>query len=173
MVTAALAADQRCVVVALCGRNDRARRRLEGLARTAPRLRVLGWVEDTAGLTAAVDVVVNNAGGVTAQEALARGRALVMFRPLAGHGRDSALALARAGVAERCRNHRELTHLLRAYARDPARLDAAQRRAARYAGRHGLDDLAATLPRRPTHGPDRRVAGRPTGHPDVTGEVAR
>lgn len=144
-VTAALGADERCVVVALCGRDTRTRRRLERLARTAPRLRVLGWVDDPSGVTALADVVVNNAGGVTAQEALACGRPLVMFRPLAGHGRDSAGVLAGAGVAERCEDAAALTRALRSLARDPAASASARQRAAEYAGRHDLDELARDM----------------------------
>lgn len=158
-VVAALAADERCTVLALCGRNERARARLERLARTIPRLRVLGWVEDTAALTAAADVVVNNSGGVTAQEALACGRALVMFQPLAGHGRDCAAILARAGVAEYCADRDGLTRVLRAFARNPAALIDAQRRAARYAGRHDLDELARDITMRPSPDPGLRITG--------------
>ena len=144
-VGAALAADERCVVVVLCGRDERTRARLERLARRTRRLRVLGWVEDTAGLTAVADVVVNNAGGVTAQEALACGRALVMFRPIPGHGRDSAAALARAGVATCCSDPEELTSVLGSFARDPGALAQAQRRAALYAAGHDLDELAGEV----------------------------
>ena len=158
-VGAALAADERCVVVVLCGRDERTRARLERLARRTRRLRVLGWVGDPAGLTAVADVV-NNAGGVTAQEALACGRALVMFRPIPGHGRDSAAALARAGVATCCADWDErLTRVLRAFAHDPAALAQAQRRAALFAAGHDLDE------RRP-RGRDVAVArtSRPGSH---------
>jgi UDP-N-acetylglucosamine:LPS N-acetylglucosamine transferase len=147
-VRAALAADPRCHVVALCGRDERARTRLEVLrARTGAgtRLRVPGWVDDVPTLLAAADVVVNNSGGATAQEALACGRALVIHRPLPGHGRDSARLLAAAGLARTCRRPRALTRLLRTWIADPAALAAAHARAARWSGRHARVDLAAVL----------------------------
>lgn len=167
-VGAAIAADERCMVVVLCGRNGRTRARLDRVARRTRRLCVLGWVDDTASLIAAADVVVNNAGGVTAQEALACGRALVMFRPIPGHGRDSAAALARAGVATCCANSKELTRVLGAFARDPAALAAAQRRAALFGGRHDLDELArkvTTWPSPTYTGPGRIRAGGPRRTP--------
>jgi UDP-N-acetylglucosamine:LPS N-acetylglucosamine transferase len=147
-VRAALAAGPRCHVVALCGRDERARTRLEALrARTGAgtRLRIPGWVDDVPTLLAAADVVVNNSGGATAQEALACGRTLVIYQPLPGHGRDSARLLGTAGLARTCRRPRALTRLLRSWAADPAALSAAHARAARWSARHARIDLAAAL----------------------------
>jgi UDP-N-acetylglucosamine:LPS N-acetylglucosamine transferase len=145
---AALAADPRCHVVALCGRDERARARLKALrARidAGTRLRVPGWVDDVPTLLAAADVVVNNSGGATVQEALACGRTLVIHQPLPGHGRDSARLLAIAGLARTCRRPRALTRLLRHWIADPAALSAAHARAARWSERHARVDLAAAL----------------------------
>ncbi len=147
-VRAALAADPRCHVVALCGRDERARTRLRALrSRTGAgaRLRVPGWVDDVPTLLAAADVVVNNSGGATAQEALACGRTLVIHQPLPGHGRDSARLLGDAGLARTCRRPRALTALLRRWIADPAALAAAHARAARWSERHARVDLAAVL----------------------------
>jgi UDP-N-acetylglucosamine:LPS N-acetylglucosamine transferase len=147
-VRAALAADPRCHVVALCGRDERARTRLKALrarTRAGERLRVPGWVDDVPTLLAAADVVVNNSGGATAQEALACGRTLVIHQPLPGHGRDSARLLGAAGLARTCRRPRQLTRLLRSGIADPAALAAAHARAARWSARHARVDLAAVL----------------------------
>ncbi|NMO92129.1 MGDG synthase family glycosyltransferase [Actinomycetospora sp. TBRC 11914] len=147
-VRAALAADPRCHVVALCGRDERARTRLKALRarmRAGERLRVPGWVDDVPTLLAAADVVVNNSGGATAQEALACGRTLVIHQPLPGHGRDSARLLGAAGLARTCRRPRQLTALLRSWIADPAALAAAHARAARWSARHARVDLAAVL----------------------------
>lgn len=146
-VRAALAADPHCHVVAVCGRDERARTRLRALREKVggQRLRVPGWVDDVATLLAAADVVVNNSGGATAQEALACGRTLVIYQPLPGHGRDSARLLAAAGLARTCRRPRELTSLLRGWTADPAGLSAAHARAARWSQRHARVDLAAVL----------------------------
>ncbi|SCF08238.1 UDP-N-acetylglucosamine:LPS N-acetylglucosamine transferase [Micromonospora haikouensis] len=86
------AADEvRTVVV--CGRNAALRQRLRGLT---PH--VLGWVDDMPTLMRAVDVVVENAGGLTCQEALSCGVPVITYRPLPGHGRANATVLAAAGL---------------------------------------------------------------------------
>lgn len=146
-VRAALAAHPRCHVVAICGRDERARTRLRALRATVggERLRVPDWVDDVPTLLAAADVVVNNSGGATAQEALACGRTLVIYQPLPGHGRDSARLLSAAGLARTCRRPRALTTLLRSWILDPAALSAAHARAARWSSDHARVDLAAVL----------------------------
>ncbi|WP_328617166.1 hypothetical protein OHS18_13025 [Amycolatopsis sp. NBC_00355] len=93
--------------VVACGSNTALRDRLraEGLAH------VFGWVEDMPGLMRAVDVVVQNAGGLTSSEALAAGRPVLTYRALPGHGRANAAVLDRLGLAR--------------WVRDPADLPAA------------------------------------------------
>ncbi|MDQ3763689.1 MAG: hypothetical protein M3460_19330 [Actinomycetota bacterium] len=144
-VDAVLAAGPRCQVVAVCGRNKRLQATLCRRREHADRLLVLGWVDGMATLMAAVDVVVNNAGGVTAIEALSCGRALVMFRPIAGHGRASAAAMAAAGLAVVCIRRRRLTRLLAQWINEPVLLRAAQARALRHAIAHRLEEAAEAV----------------------------
>ena len=146
-VRAALATDRRCHVVAVCGHDERARVRLRALQRRvgAERLRVPDWVDDVPTLLAAADVVVNNSGGASAQEALACGRTLVIYRPLPAHGRDSARLLEREGLATTCRRPRELTRLLRGWLARPAALREAHARAAAWSQQQASVDLAAVL----------------------------
>ena len=75
--------------VVVCGRNEALRARLVA----AGRSHVLGWVENMAELIRACDVVVQNAGGLTASEALACGVPVMTYRCLPGHGRTNAEAL--------------------------------------------------------------------------------
>lgn len=96
------------VPVVTCGQNEELRRRIEeagtGIA--------LGWVEDMAGLMDAADVLVENAGGLSAKEALYRELPVVTFRPIAGHGRDDANALARLGLTDVVDDEQALVHRL-------------------------------------------------------------
>jgi UDP-N-acetylglucosamine:LPS N-acetylglucosamine transferase len=88
------------VPVVACGRNTGLRQELEHLARTQGyRAITLGWTDDMAGLMAACDVLVENAGGLTCFEAMRAGLPLVSFRPIPGHGKKSASAMAAAGVS--------------------------------------------------------------------------
>ena len=83
------------VVLVMTGRARKLADRIShiGGARAVP------WTTDVPGLLAAADVVVDNAGGTTCWEALAVGRPVVVYRPIAGHGRYNAVALQRSGLA--------------------------------------------------------------------------
>lgn len=137
-------------VVVVCGRNDVLRERLAARAASDPRLVPLGWVQDMAALTASADVMVTNAGGATALEALACGRTVVMFEPIAGHGRGNAVLMAKSGLAHLCPHENDLSTVLRSLVADPQRLVSAEQRALRHAQasefRHQVRALA-DLPR--------------------------
>jgi diacylglycerol O-acyltransferase / wax synthase len=130
-------------VVAVCGRNEALRSALS--ARRHDRLHVVGWTSDMVSLMAMADVVVNNAGGLTTAEVLAAGRALVMFKPLPGHGRDSAAALRRAGLAVVHTRARALTRQLTWWLRNPRHLHAQQARAARFAAPHRFEQAVEAV----------------------------
>jgi UDP-N-acetylglucosamine:LPS N-acetylglucosamine transferase len=88
------------VPVVACGHNESLRRQLEDLAKAKGyRVVVLGWSDDMAGVMAACDILVENAGGLTSLEAMSAGVPLVSFRPIPGHGRNSAAAMSAAGVS--------------------------------------------------------------------------
>ena len=93
-----------CVApVVVCGRNDSLRRRLAGFPG-----HVMGWVDDMPTLMQAVDLIVENAGGLTCQQALAAGLPTITYRPLPGHGRANAQVLAGAGLTTYVRNPADL-----------------------------------------------------------------
>ncbi len=88
------------VPVVACGTNTLLQRQLQELVEAkAYRAVVLGWTDDMAGLMGACDVLVENAGGLTSYEAMRSGLPLISFRPLAGHGRRSAIAMTEAGIS--------------------------------------------------------------------------
>jgi UDP-N-acetylglucosamine:LPS N-acetylglucosamine transferase len=84
------------VPVVVCGRNQQLQEELAAISGTV----VLGWVPEMAALMAAADVLIENAGGLTAKEALRVGLPVVTFRPITGHGRHDASALAALGLTE-------------------------------------------------------------------------
>ncbi|MBV9922669.1 MAG: glycosyltransferase [Pseudonocardia sp.] len=102
--TADVAASGIAVPVIVCGHNDSLRRRLAASAYP----HVLGWVDNMAELIRACDVVVQNAGGLTASEALASGVPVLTYRCLPGHGRTNAAALDAGGTVPWIRSRDDL-----------------------------------------------------------------
>jgi diacylglycerol O-acyltransferase len=138
------AGGDRVQVVVACGRNDALRAALAGRPEAGDRLVALGWTDRMPEVTRAADVVVTNAGGATALESLATGRPVLMFRPIAGHGRANAAAMADAGVAVLCAHGPALGRALRRLLDDDAYRTGLADRAAEAAGGR---DLAADVER--------------------------
>jgi UDP-N-acetylglucosamine:LPS N-acetylglucosamine transferase len=115
-VSALLSAGPGVQAVVVCGRGDRLRAELTARGEPPGRLRVLGWTDDMPGWMAASDVVLTNAGGATGLEAVASGRPVIMFDPIAGHGRANATLMASAGLARLARSPAELAEIIRGMA---------------------------------------------------------
>jgi len=110
--------DAGIVPVVVCGRNAALASELAGLAEAgATRTVVIGWTDDMPGLMAACDVLVENAGGLTALEAMVSGTPVVSYRPIPGHGRKSASAMTAAGVGRLARSDEDLLHAVTALGR--------------------------------------------------------
>ncbi|MEU1628155.1 glycosyltransferase [Streptomyces sp. NPDC020096] len=106
--TAALLSGHGWLPVVMCGRSRALRRRLDRV----PGAVALGWVSDVPALMAAVGVLVMNAAGQTAAQALAAGVPVVSYRPIAGHGEHSARGMAEAGLCAYTRSPQELLQAL-------------------------------------------------------------
>lgn len=124
--------DLRVVVLVVCGRNEKVRADVLASHPDDPRLIVYGWTDEVPALLAACDVLVTNAGGVSALEALVCGRAVLMYRPIAAHGRANAELMARAGLAELCHSKGSLSSLAACLIAEPHRLAALEERAFAY-----------------------------------------
>lgn len=151
------------VPVVACGRNDDLRRDLERLVEgTGHRAVVLGWTDDMAGVMAACDVLVENAGGLTSFEAMRVGVPLVSFRPIPGHGRNSVAAMSAAGVTCIARTGAELADHLQRLARPGAARDAQLAAAARLFCADAADVVADVATIGPPPSPRLRPAARVT-----------
>jgi WS/DGAT/MGAT family acyltransferase len=122
MVTTACSAADGVTVLAVCGRDDNARARLQRLGIDPSTLVVYGWVDTMPTLVQAADLVVTNAGGATALEALASGTPLVYASPIAAHGAANADLMTVAGWSELCSDLDRLRDLVATAARDRATL---------------------------------------------------
>jgi UDP-N-acetylglucosamine:LPS N-acetylglucosamine transferase len=99
-----LAATGVVTPVVLCGTNARLLERV----RRHPGLIGLGWVADMPQLLAAVDLVVQNSGGMTSLESRTAGVPMITYRCIAGHGETNAAALDAAGLAPWVHDPRDL-----------------------------------------------------------------
>jgi UDP-N-acetylglucosamine:LPS N-acetylglucosamine transferase len=108
-----VASSGRFVPVVVCGTDKRLRARIERIiSAESIRAVAIGWTDDMPGLMAACDAVVENAGGLTAFEAMRAGVPVVSYKPIPGHGRANAAAMSEAGVVRVAADAAELPTLL-------------------------------------------------------------
>lgn len=101
------------VPVIVCGRDEALLRRVSDAAATRNgRAVILGWTDEMPALMAASDVLVENAGGLTAFEAMRIGLPVISYRPIAGHGKENTAAMAAAGVSRMASDPAELSRML-------------------------------------------------------------
>jgi 1,2-diacylglycerol 3-beta-galactosyltransferase len=132
-------------VVAICGRNDRVRRRLGRLsAGAAGRLTVLGFVGNMADWLRCADVVVGKAGPGTIAEAACCGAAMILTCHLPGQEAGNTELAVRAGAARHAHRITGLVHEVGQLRDDPASL-AAMRAASQRLGRPGAAQAIAEL----------------------------
>ncbi|MCP3822232.1 galactosyldiacylglycerol synthase [Streptomyces sp. A3M-1-3] len=93
-----------CLPVLLCGRDERLRRRAARL----PGVLALGWVTDMAQLMPCARVLIDNAAGQTAVQALAARVPVIAYRPIPGHGAEGVRHMAAAGLSVTARDLGEL-----------------------------------------------------------------
>ena len=130
-------------IVAIAGKSEKTRKRLEEIAREAgklqsgsPRLCAVGFTTDMDKYMAAADVMVGKAGGLTTSEALARALPMALIEPIPGQEERNADHFLEAGAAIRCNNLPAAAWKIAALLDDAKRL-ARMRDAARGLGKPG------------------------------------
>jgi processive 1,2-diacylglycerol beta-glucosyltransferase len=136
--------------VVICGRSEDLKRRLDKLAgarppKLNPALRVVGYTTEMDEYMAAADLLVGKPGGLTSSEALARGLALVIVRPIPGQEERNADHLLEAGAAIRCNNLPALAWKIDRLLNDPRRLGTMRENARRLARPDAAQEIAAAL----------------------------
>ncbi len=120
-------------IVAISGKAEKVRKRLEDLARVAgrlpsgaARLRAVGFTTEMDKFMAAADLMVGKAGGLTTSEALARALPMALIEPIPGQEERNADHLLEAGAAIRCNNLPAAAWKIATLLDDPARLNGMQ-----------------------------------------------
>jgi processive 1,2-diacylglycerol beta-glucosyltransferase len=111
LVNGLLALQRPWQIVAIAGKAEKARKRLEEISRSAGklangsvRLVPVGFTTDMDKYMAAADLLVGKAGGLTTSEALARVLPMALIEPIPGQEQRNADHLLEAGAAIRCNN---------------------------------------------------------------------
>lgn len=130
-------------IVAIAGKSEKIRKRLEEVAKAAGKLPdgsaklcPLGFTTEMDKYMAAADLLVGKAGGLTTSEALARALPMALIEPIPGQEERNADHLLEAGAAIRCNNLPAAAWKISKLLDDPARLSK-MREAARGLGRPG------------------------------------
>jgi processive 1,2-diacylglycerol beta-glucosyltransferase len=136
-------------VVALCGRNEELRRKVEAAAKSHPASRVavraVGYTTEVDELMTASDLLLGKPGGLTTSEALAKGLAFCVVNPIPGQEERNSDHLLEEGVAVRCNNLPALAYKLDRLLADPQRLASMRANALRLARPHAARDIVAKL----------------------------
>ena len=117
----ALAKEPDLLPVLLCGQNQQLKQRLASVKGGV----AVGWTTDVDLYMAASDIVVQNAGGLSALEAMASGRPVLTYKPIAGHGVENSHAMVAAGVTQLVESEEELARAVRDTLANPEPLMAA------------------------------------------------
>ena len=130
-------------IVAIAGKSEKTKKRLEELAKSAgtlssgsARLCPVGFTTEMDKYMAAADLMVGKAGGLTTSEALARALPMALIEPIPGQEDRNADHLLEAGAAIRCNNLPAAAWKISTLLDDTARLNG-MRDAARKLGQPG------------------------------------
>ncbi|MGC1613817.1 MAG: glycosyltransferase [Candidatus Acidiferrum sp.] len=111
LVNDLLALQRPWQIVAIAGKAEKVRKRLEEISHNAgklaggtSRLVAVGFTTDMDKYMAAADLLVGKAGGLTTSEALARQLPMALIEPIPGQEERNADHLLEAGAAIRCNN---------------------------------------------------------------------
>ncbi|WP_052207563.1 wax ester/triacylglycerol synthase domain-containing protein [Sinomonas humi] len=174
-VRALLAAAPEVQVVAACGRNAVTLARLEGLGIPRERLVALGWTSEMEDYVRSADLVLTNAGGASALEALACDRPLLMCRPIAAHGAANAQLMVVSGLADICADEERLVDYIRTGVADRETFETLERNASKHRQERDLHSALTGLvePRATPPAVDRPWPLRPAdaffAHVETTG----
>jgi len=137
-------------VIAICGRNEELKKRLEKATRNNPfggrvRVQVVGYTQDMDEYMAASDILLGKPGGLTSSEALAKGLVFAIINPIPGQEERNSDHLLEEGVGIRCNNLPVLAYKLDKLLDDPERFAAMQANARRLARPDAAGEIVRKL----------------------------
>lgn len=137
-------------IVALCGRNEELKGRVEKLAGQLAKtsrtiIKAVGFTKLMDEYMSASDILLGKPGGLTTCEALAKGLVFVIVNPIPGQEERNSDHLLEDGVAIRCNNLPVLAYKLDQLLDDPPRFAAMQANARRLARPDAAKEIVTKL----------------------------
>jgi processive 1,2-diacylglycerol beta-glucosyltransferase len=136
-------------VVAIAGKSEKLKKRLEEIARCAgtlpsgaSRLVPVGFTTQMDRFMAAADLLVGKAGGLTTSEALARHLPMALIEPIPGQEFRNADHLLEERAAVRCNNLPAAAWKIAKLLDNPTRMDEMRHAAATMSRPHAAADIA-------------------------------
>ena len=137
-------------VIALCGRNQKLKHRVDQLAMSISptsqlSIKAIGYTTAMDEYMSAADILLGKPGGLTTSEALARGLVFVIVNPIPGQEERNSDHLLEEGVAIRCNNLPVLADKLDRLLGDPSRMNTMRANARRLARPNAAQEVVAKL----------------------------
>jgi processive 1,2-diacylglycerol beta-glucosyltransferase len=137
-------------VIALCGRNEELKGRVESLASQLPSssrtiIKAVGYTTLMDEYMSASDILLGKPGGLTTCEALAKGLVFVIVNPIPGQEERNSDHLLEGSVAIRCNNLPVLAYKLDQLLDDPSRFASMKANARHLARPHAAQEIVTKL----------------------------
>ena len=150
LITALLDLQHEAQIVAICGKSEELKGRLEQIAARNPHKRrvsisVVGYTTAMDEYMAAADIMVGKTGGLTTSEALARGLIIVVVNPIPGQEERNADHLLEEGAAIRCNNLPTIAYKIDCLLDNPSRMRAMKKNIRRLARPRAAYDVVSKL----------------------------
>ena len=137
-------------VVAIAGKSEELKAKLEKIAKKAPadaavKIHPIGFTKQMDEYMAAADLLISKPGGLTTSEAMARGLPMCVVNPIPGQEERTSDHLLEAGVAIKCNNPPTLGWKVEELIRNPDRLERMRERARLFGKPHASETIVRTL----------------------------
>lgn len=125
-------------ILAICGRNEELKSKLETLAREklnseTVKFKPIGYTTQMDELMSAADLIVGKPGGLTTSEALAKGLIFVVVNPIPGQEERNSDHLLEKGCAIKCNNLPTLAYKIDRLVEDTERFELMKRNVKQFA----------------------------------------
>jgi len=137
-------------VLAICGRNEELKTKLEMLAaeklnNQTVTFKPIGYTTAMDEYMSAADLIVGKPGGLTTSEALAKGLIFVVVNPIPGQEERNSDHLLEQGAAIKCNNLPTLAYKIDALVSDKSRFEAMRENVLKFGKPNSAEDIARKL----------------------------